>query len=95
MSCRKALTVPEHQLFVVIDKADDAVTERDQQGHPNVPIVEISPEQRREAHRHQDQRPAHRRGPRLGKMALGTIVTNTLSDLVFTQLSDHGWPDQQ
>ena len=92
---RQALRILVHHLAVVVDPADGAEGERDEQHHPEETVRQVAPEQRGDADREQDQRAAHGRRSRLGEVRLRAVVAHCLADLVGGELADHVRPEDQ
>ena len=92
---RQPLRIAGDDLAPVVDPADGAEAERDQQHDPDEAVVEIGPQQRRDGDRDEDQRAAHRRRPGLGQVRLRAVVAHRLPDAHPRQPRDHPRPDDE
>jgi hypothetical protein len=94
---RHALVVAPQQLQVVVDEAQRAVTEGDEQHRPDVTIVQIRPQQGGDAEREQDQHAAHgRRALLVDQVPLRPIRANRLPvALQRAQPADHARAQQE
>ena len=86
---RQALGIAVHDLAIVVDPADGAEAQRDEQNHPDEAVAQVRPQQRGDHDRYQDQRAAHRWRAGLREMRLRAILAYGLTDLVLGQLFDH------
>ena len=86
---RHAARVLVHNLAVVIDPTDHAVTERDEHHDPYESIGEISPQQSRKRDAQQNQHTTHGRRARLHQMRLRTVRAHGLTDFQLRQFADH------
>eukprot|EP01022_Parablepharisma_sp_SALTPOND_P026954 TRINITY_DN652_c1_g3_i1.p2 TRINITY_DN652_c1_g3~~TRINITY_DN652_c1_g3_i1.p2 ORF type:complete len:1102 (+),score=458.93 TRINITY_DN652_c1_g3_i1:51019-54324(+) len=85
-----ALRVAIDHLAVVIDPADGAEAERDDQHDPDETVGQVGPQQRGNANADQDQHAAHGRGAGLDQVGLGTVGAHRLADLHAGEHADHG-----
>ena len=82
-------------LQVVVEESDSAEAEHREHGDPDVRVLQVRPEQRRDQRRRENQQAAHRRRAGLGAMGLRTFLADDLSDLEVAQLPDHPGAEQQ
>ncbi|MCY1441599.1 hypothetical protein D9M71_579190 [compost metagenome] len=82
-------------LAVVIDPANGAEQQGNDQHHPDVTVAQVGPQQGADADGREDQRTTHRRGTGLGQMRLRTIIAHGLANLANLQGTDHPWPQAQ
>ena len=59
------------------------------QHHPNKAVAEIHPQNRGYPDGNQDKNAAHGRGSFLDQMTLRSVLTNGLTDLEFSQFTNH------
>ncbi|KAI3478036.1 hypothetical protein L1887_60088 [Cichorium endivia] len=88
-AARQATGVLLDDLAVVVDPADGAEQQGDDEHHPDVAVAQVGPEQRAHADGGEDQRTAHGRGAGLGQVRLRAVVAHGLADLADLQGTDH------
>ena len=83
------LRVFENELAVVVNPADHAETEHDEQRNPGVFHPQIRPEEHGDADAQDDERAAHRRRTRFFQMRLRAVVAHVLPHLQAAQKRNH------
>ncbi|MNZ28249.1 hypothetical protein D3C78_454750 [compost metagenome] len=78
-------------LAVVIDPADCAEQQSDDQHHPDITVGQVGPQQGTDADRGKNQCATHGRGAGFGQVRLRAVVTDRLTDLANLQGTDHPW----
>jgi hypothetical protein len=84
-----------YDFAVVVDPADRAKGDRHGQHDPHETVRKVTPQQRGDDDRNEDQRAAHRRRAGLRKMRLGTVGPNGLADFVRRELAYHRGADDE
>ena len=72
-------------LEVIVEEADEAEEEHRAHAQPDIAVAQVSPEQRRNERRADDQDAAHGRRAFLGEMGLRPFGPDFLADLVLFQ----------
>jgi hypothetical protein len=80
--------LPLDEFEVVIGKPDRAEPYHRREDQPHIRFRNVSPQQRGEDHRKENENPAHRGGPALHQMTLGPVIADLLAQLDFLQLAD-------
>ena len=89
------LRVVMHNLSVVIDPADCAVSERHKKNGPDKTVGEVHPQKCRKPDCHQNERAPHRGRSVLHQMRFGPAVSHGLTDLEFFEFTDHPGPGRK
>ena len=92
---RHAPAVLLGELPVVVEKADEAVSDHDHDDEPDVADGQVGPEERGDRHGEDDQDAAHRRRPFLGKVGIRPVLPDGLADLELLELADQPGADDE
>src|SRR5579862_491668 len=86
---------PSPYLRVVVEEADQAVADGDEQRDPDVDVVQVGEEYRREHEREDDEHAAHRRRAGLGGVVRWTVAADRLPDLERREPPDERRPEEE
>ena len=79
----------------VVDEADQAEEDHGPDGHPDVDVGQVAPEERRDDGAEDDQDAAHRRRPFLGEMGLRAVGPDLLPDLAALEETDEPGAEEE